>query len=127
MNCAKDIELWDKLKKEIQPLKVDVVLKDLPPRLKVRYKFVKTLPLKLDLHRMTIQEAYLNTLQFVEKHYKIGTKSVQIITGKGREGQGAIRLEFMGWLETPIFKQYIRKTQWTNDKGAVDLWLKKSK
>jgi len=124
---VKDMVLWDKLKQDVQPLDVDVILHDLPPRLKVRYKFVPPLATRLDLHRMTVQEAYFKTLQFIEKHYKIGTKYVQVITGKGRLGQGAIRLEFSGWMDTPVFRQYIRKIQWTNDEGAVDLWLKKSK
>ena len=81
----------------------------------------------LDLHQLTIQDAYQKTRQFIEKHYKIGRKKIQIITGKGRNGQGAIRAEFSGWLDTERFKKYIRTINWTNDEGAVDLWLKKNK
>ena len=76
---------------------------------------------------MTVQDAYDLTLSFIEKHYCLGTKKIQIITGKGREGKGLIRSEFPGWLDTTIFKQYIREIKWTNDKGAVNLWLKKNK
>jgi len=76
---------------------------------------------------MTVEEAYQKTRQFIEKHYKIASKKIQIITGKGREGKGLIHGEFMGWLDTKPLKQYIREAKWTNDEGAVDLWLKKSK
>jgi DNA-nicking Smr family endonuclease len=56
-----------------------------------------------------------------------GTKKIQIITGKGRMGQGAIRSEFESWLDTPQFRKYIQKCEWTNDKGAMNLCLKKRK
>ncbi|MBQ4471685.1 MAG: Smr/MutS family protein [Alphaproteobacteria bacterium] len=122
-----DINLWDELKKSVQPFNSDKIGGELPPRLKVRRAPLKPVTYCLDLHRMTVEEAYRKTLQFIEKHYKIGSKKIQIITGKGREGKGLIHSEFMGWLDTKTLKQYIREAKWTNDEGAVDLWLKKSK
>ena len=124
---VKDIELWNDLRSSVQPLDTKCVDQELPPRLKVRRVFPKALPLQLDLHQMTIQEAYQSSAQFIEKHYKFGTKQIQIITGKSREGKGLIHGEFAGWLDTNLFKQYIRSWKWTNDEGAVNLWLKKNK
>lgn len=127
MKHTEDTDLWDQLKESVQPLDLNVTGQDLPPRLKVRYAPSKPLPYVLDLHQMTVQEAYLAAQQFIVRHYKIGTKRIQIITGKGREGKGLIHGEFPGWLDTKSFKQYIREWKWTNDEGAVDLWLKKNK
>jgi len=122
-----DAALWDELKGSVQPLDCGVAEQDLPPRLRVRRAPPKPLAYCLDLHRMTLQEAHVATLQFILKHYKRGSKHIQIITGKGIEGKGAIRSEFAGWLDTRSFKEYIREWKWTNDEGAADLWLKKNK
>ena len=127
MKQVQDTQLWNELKKTVQPLELDMLNQDLPPRLKVHRSPVQPVLYTLDLHQMTLQQAYQKTLQFIEKHYKIGSKKIQIITGKGREGKGAIRAEFSGWLDTNLFRQYIRTVKWTNDEGAVDLWLKKHK
>ena len=127
MKQAEDNVLWDQLKKSGQPLNVGMIRNELPPKLKVHRAPLKPVVYCLDLHQLTVQEAYQKTVQFIEKHYKIGTKKIQIITGKGRTGKGLIHGEFMGWLDTKRLKQYIREAKWTNDEGAVDLWLKKSK
>ena len=79
------------------------------------------------MHHKTIQEAYLSTQEFLAKHTKLGTKKIQIITGKGRMNMGMIRSEFEGWLDTPIFKKYVQSGEWTHDKGAINLCLKKYK
>lgn len=127
MKQAQDIQLWDDLKKTVQPLETGIVEQELPPRLKVRRASVQPVVYTLDLHQMTLEQAYQSTLKFVDKHFKIGSKKIQIITGKGCTGKGLIRSEFPGWLETKPFKSCIRETRWTNDGGAVDLCLKKSK
>ena len=126
MKQVQDIHLWDELKKTVQPLDFGMAEQELPPRLRVRRAPSKQIEYVLDLHQMTLQQAYQKTLQFIEKHHKIGSKKIQIITGKGREGKGLIRLEFSGWLDTNCFKRCIRTKKWTNDGGAVDLWLKKN-
>lgn len=127
MKQANDTELWNQLKQSVQPLAFNAAEQDLPPRLKVRRAPLSPVSYNLDLHHLTIQEAYQKTQQFIEKHYKIGTKHIQIITGKGREGKGAIHGEFAGWLDTTPFKQYIRQWEWKNDGGAANLWLRKKK
>ncbi len=127
MMKTEDNNLWEDLKRSVLPFNSGRQKGEIPPRLKVRRAQVKPVSYCLDLHRMTIEEAYQNTCRFVEKHYRIGSKKIQIITGKGREGRGLIHLEFLNWLDTKIFKQYIRATEWTNDGGAVNIWLKKKK
>ena len=122
-----DGNLWDKIKQTVQPFHSDRREGVLPPRLRVHRAPLKPVSYCLDLHQMTVEEAFHKTAQFIEKHYKIGSKRIQIITGKGHEGKGLIHGEFMGWLDTNRFKQYIREAKWTHDEGAVDLWLKKNK
>lgn len=127
MKQAEDINLWDVFKQSVQPLDFGIANQDLPPHLKVRHAPLKPVTYSLDLHQMTLEQAYQKTVQFIERHYKIGSKKIQIITGKGREGKGLIHGEFMGWLDTKSLKKYIREVRWTNDEGAVDLWLKKNR
>lgn len=127
MKKVSDIHLWEKLKQSVQPFISDRKGEELPPKLRVRRAPAQPITYCLDLHQMTLEEAYKHSLEFIEKHYKLGSKKIQIITGKGKNGQGAIHLEFGNWLDTNRFKKYIREAEWTNDKGAMDLWLKKNK
>ena len=127
MLSSEDMLVWNELKKTVFRGDFGIRKEDLPPRLKVRCSEEKMLPFCLDLHRMTLEEAYQQTLIFLRKHYQLRTKKVEVITGKGRDGRGLIRTEFMGWLDTNAFKKYVREAQWTNDEGAINLWLKKSK
>ena len=127
MKQAEDNVLWDQLKKSVQPLNVGMIGDELPPKLKVHRAPLKPVVYCLDLHQLTVADAYQKTVQFIEKHYKIGSKKIQIITGKGQEGKGLIHGEFMGWLDTKVLKKYIREAKWTNDEGAVNLWLRKNK
>jgi len=48
---------------------------------------------RLDLHGMTIQQAFHRVNQFVDEHFSEGTSNVMIITGKG----GKIADEFPAW------------------------------
>ena len=127
MKKVNDTYLWNEYLASVIPLASDHKEADLPPRLKVKRAPALAVSYCLDLHQKTLQEAYQTTLSFIEKHYRLGSKQIQIITGKGREGKGAIRSEFQGWLDTAAFKKYIREWKWTNDKGAILLWFKKSK
>lgn len=124
---TEDNDLWEELKKSVKPIDSDQLGKDFPPRLKVHRAPPRPVAYCLDLHQMTVDEAYQKTVQFIEKHYKIGSKKIQIITGKGRERQGLIHAEFANWLDTKRLKQYIREATWTNDEGAMNIWLKKNK
>ena len=127
MKTVSDIQLWDEFKQSVQPLNSGRKGEDLPPKLRVHRASPRPVAYCLDLHRMTIEEAYQRSVQFIERHYRLGSKKIQIITGKGRERQGLIHLEFANWLDTRGFNQYIREWKWTNDEGAVNLWLKKNR
>jgi DNA-nicking Smr family endonuclease len=51
---------------------------------------------KLDLHGLTLEEAYKKLKSFIEKHYRKGSRCVLIITGKGSPGQ--LAREVPRWL-----------------------------
>ena len=127
MLSTEDINVWEKFKQSVFRLNFGRKTEELPPRLKVRRAAPRPLSYCLDLHKMTLEEAYQQTVHFIKKHYETGSKHIQIITGKGRNGQGAIHLEFMGWLDTKSLTPYIREIKWAHDKGAVEIWLKKNK
>jgi DNA-nicking Smr family endonuclease len=55
----------------------------------------QTLKFKLDLHGMTVQQAFHTTKQFLEEHNINGSESVVIVVGKG----GKISDEFPMWCE----------------------------
>ena len=122
-----DFHLWEKLQKSVKPLDKKSVQKEVPLRLKIRQVIHPPLSNKLDLHHKTIAEAYDNSVDFIRKHFEKGTKKIQIITGKGHLTEGAICREFKGWLETPAFQKYIHEHSWTNDGGAIWIFLRKRK
>ena len=122
-----DMSLWNEVKESFTPIKKTHQQREMPKRLYVHKKQRQPVSNQLDLHHKTVQGAYLSTQEFIQRHVRLGTTQVQIITGKGHLRQGAIRTEFEGWLDTPQFRKYISKKEWTNDKGAMNLCLKKSK
>ena len=127
MQPVVDLSLWEKIKTTFVPLKKKHQKRDMPQRLTVKKVPANQISTTLDLHHKTVQDAYLETTDFISKHYNRGTRKIQIITGKGCEGRGAIRSEFFGWLETPTLQRYVLSSEWTKDKGAVNLCLKKRK
>ena len=58
----------------------------------------------LDLHGLTIQQAFNTTRQFLEEHRINGSRSAIVITGKG----GKISDEFPAWIEN---LGYVRKCE----------------
>ena len=122
-----DTHLWDKIKESVVALKSGRHHAQFPPRLHVVKRAPSPLSISLDLHQMTVEEAHQQTKSFIENHFQLGTKKVLVITGKGRDKKGLIHSEFMGWLDTRCFQQYISNATWTKDEGAVEIWLKKNK
>ena len=55
----------------------------------------------LDLHGYTLDDAYIETLEFLKDMHKDKVKKVKVITGKG-----AIAKEFPFWIER---SSYIKK------------------
>jgi DNA-nicking Smr family endonuclease len=54
-----------------------------------------------DLHGHTQVSAANALPAFLERQQADGARCVLVITGKGREGQGVLRRNFMLWLESP--------------------------
>jgi len=67
-----------------------------------------SLPYSLDLHGLTIQQAFNATRQFLEEHRINGSRSAVIVTGKG----GKISDELPAWTENLGF---IRKCEPISD------------
>ena len=49
---------------------------------------------RIDLHGMTVNDAYNAVCEFIEQHMQCNTPNIVIVTGKS----GQIRDEFIGWL-----------------------------
>jgi DNA-nicking Smr family endonuclease len=54
---------------------------------------------RLDLHGMSEAAAHAALLSFVQRAAQQNMRSLLIITGKGRNGEGALRRHFKDWLE----------------------------
>ena len=121
---AQDEELWEEVKKTVKPVKRRVK-RDLPKRLRVVRDAAKPQKTILDLHGLTVQEAFESTNQFVQKARHAGLKEITIITGRGTTGKALIKNEFEGWLDNPNLSLHIRDHQWQNRGGAVKISLKK--
>ena len=84
--------------------------------------------MSLDLHGLTIEEAYQTLRRFLTVHVRENSKVITIITGKGSPGkEGLIHHEIQNWLDTPFFKSKINEVRWLNGGGALELRLKRNK
>lgn len=135
-----DWRLWDEFKKTVQPMKRLFVgnLPDISDTQKevsnlgkkrfshkIRYRI--DLPYTLDLHGLTVQEAYKALCRFTDHHFERGTHYIHVITGRGLNVTGAIKKEILLWLDTPFFTHRISSFQWTNCEGALKIDIKKRK
>jgi DNA-nicking Smr family endonuclease len=59
-----------------------------------------TLDARLDLHGMTQAEAHAALTDFMKAQAAAGARNLLIITGKGRNNEGVLRLQLTHWLET---------------------------
>ncbi|MBR6730603.1 MAG: Smr/MutS family protein [Alphaproteobacteria bacterium] len=126
-----DLAYWSLFISSIKPLKqkkgVERVKPILKERLKIKPKQEKEVSYILDLHGLTLQDAYTTVLRFIALHFALSSKSVLIITGKGLKGEGKIKNEILFWLETDKFKEKISRYEVENQGGAIRLYLKKEK
>lgn len=118
-----DIDLWENIKKSVKPLVKHQVAKQLSKRyidVKKDYGF----PYTIDLHGYTIHNAYLLIIDFIKYHYYNKTKYVTVITGKGTpEKESCIHSEIKTWLNSKVFKEYIKNFEWINGNGAMRIYL----
>jgi DNA-nicking Smr family endonuclease len=79
-----------------------------------------SLSTRLDLHGMTVQDAYNAVYEFLEQHSSLKTKKVHIVTGKS----GMISKEFKTWVSN---MKFVRRIEPIHDKkggiGSYNLWL----
>lgn len=121
-----DLKAWLAVIKTVQPLlSAGKEPREFPSRLKVYAAPSRFLQNILDLHGLTVQEAYDTVRRFIVLHQKEGTKIISIITGKGIQGNGKIKKEILFWFETPFFREKISSFRWINGGGTIEIHLKK--
>ena len=119
-----DLKIWNNFIKTVKPLNINknkqIVLS---PSKIIIHKTIQSYI--LDLHKYTLQEAYDKVNEFIDKHFRIHTKYITIITGKGTfQQEGLIHKEICNWLDTKKLKHYIQKYEWINGNGALKIYLK---
>ena len=62
---------------------------------------------RLDLHGYTVQRAFQALLQFLKVAHAERVRCVEVITGQGGPGGGAIRRELPFWLDVPELRPLI--------------------
>lgn len=126
-----DLAYWSLFISSIKPLKPKKGVEQVKPvfkeRLKIKPKPEKQLSYVLDLHGLTVQDAYATVFKFINLHFALSSKSILIITGKGLKGEGKIKKEISFWFETDKFKEKISRYEIENEGGAIRLYLKKEK
>ena len=117
-------DLWECLKQQVRPLHhAGAKPQHGYPILNVQPHY--SLPRQLDLHGLTLQEAFIKVKAFIRSHFENQTKTIHIICGKGRGNSGLIKNEIGFWLEQENDK--ITSFTWQNDGGAVRICLRKKK
>ncbi|MBQ7412704.1 MAG: Smr/MutS family protein [Alphaproteobacteria bacterium] len=130
MLSSDELSLWENIKKTLKPLLNRQVREPVsfPKRLRVNGVPERVLMTTLDLHGLTVQEAYQTLRRFLMIHCRENTKNVTIITGKGsKEKEGLIHREIKNWLDTPFFQEKIIAAKWLNGGGALELHLRRRK
>lgn len=93
-----------------------------------RFRTGRLLPARtLDLHGHTVQRAFRALEAFLRSAHAEHLRCVEIITGRGNAGGGAIRSEFPVWINRPEFRDVILAAAHphaAND-GAVRLLLRR--
>jgi len=128
-----DLYLWDALTETVTPLSEGEKQAAKSPKkpgksYKVSAKVVHlpVIPNVLDLHGLTVQEAFETLEEFLRHHRQTHTQKVEVITGKGRSSKGLIKSEIFKWLDNPKIGQHVKEMTLSPDGGAVFITLKKS-
>lgn len=84
---------------------------------------------RFDLHGHTQASASRALPDFLEGQQADGTRCVLVITGKGKEGQGILRRNFLLWLESPPARRLVSGYAESHPKhggaGAFYVFLRK--
>lgn len=85
----------------------------------------------LDLHGNTEAEAWQALQSFLGRALEEGKRTVRIITGKGRAGEGKLRQAVPGWLNAPEWRPYVLSFDYARPEqggsGALVVLLKRKK
>ena len=125
-----EMSLWEALKKTLKPLKKNREAEPIPfpKRLRVHAPPARELLSTLDLHGLTVQEAYRVFHQFIILHVRNKSRVITVITGKGtKEKEGQIHHEILNWIENRTIHSYINQFRWLNGGGALEIRLKRQK
>lgn len=103
-----------------------------PADRRVRSKMWKgrlTLDARLDLHGLTVEAAEARFFRFLHAALQRGDRWVLVITGKGADGQGALRQALPQWLKDPTARaavvSYTPAPPQHGGEGAVCLLLRR--
>ena len=125
-----DLTLWAEIKRTIKPLlgMRSVEPTPFPKRLRVYAPPPRELQDTLDLHGLTVQEAYQALRHFITLHVRQNTRRIVVITGKGSpHKEGLIHHEIQNWLDAPFFAEKITGVRWLNGGGALEIRLRHRK
>jgi DNA-nicking Smr family endonuclease len=85
---------------------------------------------KLDLHGYTLESGRAATVRFLKAAQRRGDRTVIVITGRGRLGEGVLKRAFPGWLEAaelkPILSGFAQAHQDHGGAGAFYVFLKRA-
>ena len=95
-----DKRIWEQVTKSVYPMGT-------PAPGVPRGEIVSYQPASIDLHGLTIQNAYETLLGLVERSVVKQHKHLIVITGLS----GEIRREFPIWCQTDRFKKYVRRIE----------------
>ena len=65
--------------------------------------------ISLDLHGYTLYSAKLLLQKFISNCYEKNIRNILIITGKGQNNKGALKVEVPNWLSDKFFNKYVVK------------------
>jgi DNA-nicking Smr family endonuclease len=80
-----------------------------------------TLPAKIDLHGLTVQQGFSKSLMFIKVHQMAESRHCKIITGVS----GRMRKEFEAWIENPVFATYVDSIKEFDNHGSFIVTIKK--
>ncbi len=112
----KDMEIWLNAVKDVKPLKASKQTVYHPNK-KVFVKENIFNPV-LDLHGITIHDAYYIVHNHIDKAIEKGFKYITVITGRS----GQINAEFSKWVSSD---PKVRKVSEINSGGAYEVYLKR--
>lgn len=82
-----------------------------------------TLPAKIDLHGLTVQQGFSKSLMFIKLHQMAESRHCKIITGIS----GKMRKEFEGWMENSVFASYVESIKEFDNHGSFIIKIKRKK